>query len=96
MTSPRSVNWCFSPTSVVRSGWGAISASEWGGYGAAGLIGSTTDQGGYGFSMNSYLYPMALVPAGPLRRSLRQFHRAMDAQSNQLQPDVSEKRSARR
>jgi autotransporter-associated beta strand protein len=56
------VNWCFSPTSVVRSGWGAISASQWGGYGAAGLIGSTTDQGGYGFAMNSYLYPMALVP----------------------------------
>ena len=56
------VNWCFSPTSVVRSGWGAISASQWGGYGAAGLIGSTTDQGGYGFSMNTYLYPAALVP----------------------------------
>jgi len=56
------VNWCFSPTSVVRSGWGAISASQWNGYGAAGLIGSTTDQGGYGFSMNSYLYPAALVP----------------------------------
>ena len=60
------VNWCFSPTSVVRSGWGAISASQWGSagaeYGAAGLIGSTTDQGGYGFSMNSYLYPAALVP----------------------------------
>jgi autotransporter-associated beta strand protein len=56
------VNWCFSPTSVVRPGWGAISASEWGGYGVSGLIGSTTDQGGYGFSMNSYLYPMALVP----------------------------------
>ncbi len=56
------VNWCFSPTSVVRSGWGAISASQWGGYGAAGLIGSVTDQGGYGFSMNTYLYPMALVP----------------------------------
>jgi autotransporter-associated beta strand protein len=56
------VNWCFSPTSVVRSGWGAISASEWGGYGVSGLIGSTTDDGGYGFSMNSYIYPMALVP----------------------------------
>jgi autotransporter-associated beta strand protein len=56
------VNWCFSPTSVVRSGWGAISAAQWNGYGAAGLIGSTTDQGGYGFSMNSYLYPAALVP----------------------------------
>ncbi|HEY1684990.1 MAG TPA: autotransporter-associated beta strand repeat-containing protein [Tepidisphaeraceae bacterium] len=56
------VNWCFSPTSVVRSDWGAISASQWNGYGAAGLIGSTTDQGGYGFSMNSYLYPAALVP----------------------------------
>jgi autotransporter-associated beta strand protein len=56
------VNWCFSPTSVVRSGWGAISAAQWNGYGAAGLIGSTTDQGGYGFSMNTYLYPAALVP----------------------------------
>jgi len=56
------VNWCFSPTSVVRSDWGAISAAQWGGYGAAGLIGSTTDQGGYGFSMNTYLYPAALVP----------------------------------
>jgi autotransporter-associated beta strand protein len=56
------VNWCFSPTSVARPGWGAISAAQWGGYGAAGLIGSTTDQGGYGFSMNSYLYPAALVP----------------------------------
>jgi autotransporter-associated beta strand protein len=56
------VNWCFSPTSVVRSDWGAISASEWGGYGVSGLIGSTTDDGGYGFSMNSYIYPMALVP----------------------------------
>jgi autotransporter-associated beta strand protein len=56
------VNWCFSPTSVVRPGWGAISAAQWGGNGAAGLIGSTTDQGGYGFSMNTYLYSAALVP----------------------------------
>ncbi len=56
------VNWCFSPTSVIRTGWGAISASQWGGYGVSGLIGSTTDDGGYGFSMNSYIYPMALVP----------------------------------
>ncbi len=56
------VNWCFSPTSVVRPGWGAISAAQWGGNGAAGLIGSTTDQSGYGFSMNTYLYPAALVP----------------------------------
>lgn len=56
------VNWCFSPTSVARPGWGAISAFQWGGYGASGLIGSVTDQGGYGFSMNSYLYPMGLVP----------------------------------
>jgi autotransporter-associated beta strand protein len=56
------VNWCFSANGSVRPDWGAITATQWGGYGVSGLIGSTTDDGGYGFSMNSYLYPMALVP----------------------------------
>jgi autotransporter-associated beta strand protein len=56
------VNWCFNANTVDRPTWGAISAASWGGYGVSGLIGSTTDQGGYGFAMNSYLYPMAMVP----------------------------------
>ena len=34
-------------------------------------------------------------PAGPLRRPLRQFHRAMDAQPNQLQPGCSSKADCR-
>jgi hypothetical protein len=57
----RLVNWCFEP-SVTRSGWGVI-VDRWGGQDVSGLMGSTTDGGGYGFYMNTLVYAAALVPA---------------------------------
>ena len=54
------LNWCFG-TSAVRPGWGMI-AQKWGDYDCYGLIGSTTDHGGYAFAMNSFAQAGALLP----------------------------------
>lgn len=39
--------------SIPRGGWGSI-AGEWGDYSMNGLMGSTTDGGGYAFAMNTF------------------------------------------
>lgn len=46
--------------SIPRGGWGCISGS-WGDYCVNGLMGSTTDGGGYAFSMNTFAGGYALA-----------------------------------
>jgi hypothetical protein len=57
------VNACFEPRGPLqaRPGWGVISDS-WNGLDAHGLVGSTTDGGGYAFAMNTFQWAGALVP----------------------------------
>ena len=57
------VNWCFEPHGrpQARPGWGVIS-DRWNGLDAYGLVGSTTDGGGYAFAMNTFQWAGALVP----------------------------------
>ena len=47
-------------SSIPRGGWGSISGS-WGEYCVNGLMGSTTDGGGYAFSMNTFAGGYALA-----------------------------------
>jgi hypothetical protein len=57
------LNACFAPRGRLqaRPGWGVIS-DRWNGLDAHGLVGSTTDGGGYAFAMNSFQWAGALVP----------------------------------
>lgn len=54
------VRWCFG-VSNARPGWGMISG-EWDGIRVDGLIGSLTDQEGYAFAMNTFVWAEPLVP----------------------------------
>ncbi|MBC7317672.1 hypothetical protein H5T57_00210 [Candidatus Bipolaricaulota bacterium] len=54
------VKWCFG-VSDARPGWGMISG-EWDGQRVDGLIGSLTDQEGYAFAMNTFVWAEPLVP----------------------------------
>ncbi len=57
------VNACFEPRGQpqARPGWGVIS-DRWNGLDAHGLVGSTTDGGGYAFAMNTFQWVGALLP----------------------------------
>ncbi|MGH4051657.1 MAG: hypothetical protein ACREVX_09925 [Clostridium sp.] len=55
------LNWVFSTTSDRRSGWGSITG-KWGEYDANGLLGSTTDTGGYAFAMNTFVTAGQIAP----------------------------------
>jgi hypothetical protein len=57
------VNTCFEARGrpQARPGWGVLT-DRWNGRDAHGLIGSTTDGGGYAFAMNTYQWAGALVP----------------------------------
>jgi hypothetical protein len=57
------VNTCFEPRGPLqaRPGWGVIT-DRWNGLDAHGLVGSTTDGGGYAFAMNTFQWAGALVP----------------------------------
>jgi hypothetical protein len=57
------LNWTFDGCQAKdgRYGWGVI-ADKWGDYDVAGLQGSITDGGGYGFFMNSVAMAWPLVP----------------------------------
>lgn len=57
------VNACFEPRGQpqARPGWGVIT-DRWNGLDVHGLVGSTTDGGGYAFAMNTYQWAGALVP----------------------------------
>ena len=53
-------NWAFSD-SAVRGGWGMIN-ENWNGFYTQGLMGSTTDTGGYAFTMNTFDTALGFVP----------------------------------
>lgn len=53
-------NWAFSD-SAVRGGWGMIN-DNWNGFYTQGLMGSTTDTGGYAFTMNTFDAVLGFVP----------------------------------
>lgn len=55
------LNFVFSESSDSRPGWGIMN-SRWGSFNAHGLAGSTTDSGGYAFSMNTYVAVLAIAP----------------------------------
>jgi hypothetical protein len=55
------LNWLFTASSDARPGWGCESG-QWGSYAAYGLSGSTTDSGGYAFSMDTYTAAGILAP----------------------------------
>lgn len=57
------VNWCFSPGGMqaARIGWGVLSERA-GNFSLSGLVGSSTDSGGYAFAMNTFEWAGALTP----------------------------------
>lgn len=55
------VGWTVNGNSAVRSGWGMI-GENWGDAYTAGLMGSTTDTGGYAFAMNTFDAVLGFVP----------------------------------
>ena len=55
------LDWTFDGTAVCRKGWGVLD-DNWNGYDVSGLVGSTEDQGGFGFLMNTYDVMWPLVP----------------------------------
>ncbi len=55
------LNWTFDGTSVCRKGWGVM-LDNWNGYDISGIVGSTTDFGGFGFLMNTFDVMWPLVP----------------------------------
>ena len=59
----RLMNWCFQPGPApqARPEWGVI-LGNWNGKDVSGLVGSSTDGGGYAFAMNSFQYAGTLAP----------------------------------
>lgn len=55
------LEWTFNPTAKCRLGWGSL-VGRWNGFDISGIIGSSVDQGGYGFLMNTYDMAWPLVP----------------------------------
>jgi hypothetical protein len=57
------INWCFEPGPApqARPHWGVI-LGNWSGKDVGGLVGSSTDGGGYAFAMNSFQYAGTLAP----------------------------------
>ncbi len=57
----KALNHVFDGASIPRGGWGSI-VGQWGDYDMNGLFGSTTDGGGYAFSMNTFASTGAIAP----------------------------------
>jgi hypothetical protein len=55
------LDWSFSGTAICREGWGVL-VGNWNGIDISGIVGSTVDNGGYGFLMNTYDAAWPLVP----------------------------------
>ncbi len=53
--------WSFDGTAICREGWGFL-IGNWNGIDISGIVGSTVDNGGYGFLMNTYDAAIPLVP----------------------------------
>ncbi len=60
---PKLLNWCFTPRPApqARPYWGVITG-RWNGLDVDGLVGSSTDGGGYAFAMNTFQYAGTLAP----------------------------------
>jgi len=56
------LEWTFNGTSVCREGWGVL-VDNWNGYDVSGIVGSTVDNGGFGFLMNTYdtMWPLVAM-----------------------------------
>jgi len=55
------LHWSFDGTAICREGWGVL-VGKWNGIDISGIVGSTVDQGGYGFLMNTYDAAWPLIP----------------------------------
>ena len=55
------LEWTFNGDAECRKGWGVL-VDNWNGFDVSGLVGSTYDNGGYGFLMNTFDAAWALVP----------------------------------
>ena len=87
------VQWCFEP-STNRSGWGVI-VGTWGGRPCSGMIGSTTDGGGYGFVMNTFASAASLVRWFATMR-LRPRDRQMDVERREHRATLLPRRASSR
>lgn len=57
----KSLNRIFDGAAIPRGGWGSI-VGQWGDYDMTGLFGSTSDGGGYAFSMNTFAAAASIAP----------------------------------
>jgi hypothetical protein len=55
------LEWSFDGTAACREGWGILTGN-WNGIDISGIVGSTSDHGGYGFLMNTYDAAIPLIP----------------------------------
>ncbi|RFS27065.1 hypothetical protein DVR12_04235 [Chitinophaga silvatica] len=55
------LDWTFNGDPECRLGWGVL-VGNWNGLDISGIVGSTTDRGGYGFLMNTFDAAWPLVP----------------------------------
>jgi hypothetical protein len=55
------LGWTFDGTAICRKGWGVL-VGNWNGFDISGIVGSTSDHGGYGFLMNTYAMAWPMVP----------------------------------
>lgn len=55
------INDVLNGNSIPRGGWGSM-AGNWGDYSMSGLMGSTSDGGGYAFAMNTFTAAYAMSP----------------------------------
>lgn len=55
------LDWTFNGDPECRIGWGVL-VGNWNGIDVSGIVGSTTDRGGYGFLMNTFDAAWPLVP----------------------------------
>lgn len=62
------LNWLLDGDSTARNGWGIMRA-KWGSYDVSGLVGTSVDNGGYAFTMNTFAIAEAIsaVPRYDLR-----------------------------
>ena len=84
------MNWVFAPSSDTRSGWGTVTGT-WGDYDANGLLGSTTDSGGYAFAMNTFVTAGQVAPvaryAPEYSRSIGKYLLQVANNANLYYPD---------
>jgi hypothetical protein len=90
-STSKHLNWVFSASSDARPGWGC-EYGQWGNYDAYGLIGSTTDDSGYAFSMDTYTAAGIIAPVARYQpryaRLLGRWLLHVAANANLFYPDT--------